>query len=171
MSSGINDETAPTWSIITYHFPKQGKRNPVKVVWYDGGKKPDPTLAKQKSLPGNGSILIGSKDSLYIPMYWGKGTFLSGATEADHNDVPETIEKPADFNRHHYLEWIDACKGGKPAWSNFAYAGPLTEAMLLGLVALRSGKKIEWDAKKMRVKNAPEANRFIHSEYRNGWTL
>mgnify|MGYP002822133190 CR=1 FL=1 len=171
VSSGINDETAPKWSIITYHFPQQGKRKPVKVIWYDGGKKPDPALAEQKSLPGNGSILIGSKDSLYIPMYWGKGTFLSGATEADFKNVPETIEKPTDFNRHHYLEWIDACKGGKPAWSNFDYAGPMTEAMLLGLVALRSGKKIEWDPKKMRVKNAPEANRYIHSEYRKGWVL
>ena len=97
VSSGINDETAPKWSIITYHFPQQGKRKPVKVVWYDGGKKPDSALARQKSLPGNGSILIGSKDSLYIPMYWGKGTFLSGATEADFKNVPETIEKPADF--------------------------------------------------------------------------
>ncbi|MBL4640968.1 MAG: hypothetical protein JKX86_04040 [Verrucomicrobiales bacterium] len=171
VSSGINDETAPKWSIITYHFPKLGKRKAVKVTWYDGGKKPDPALARQKELPGNGSILIGSKDSLYIPIYWGKGTFLSGATVADHKDVPETIEKPADFNRHHYLEWIGACKGGKPAWSSFDYAGPMTEAMLLGLVALRSGKKIEWDAKKMRVKNVPEANRFIHSEYRKGWVL
>ena len=127
VSSGINDETAPKWSIITYHFPKLGKRKAVKVTWYDGGKKPDPALARQKELPGNGSILIGSKDSLYIPMYWGKGTFLSGATVADHKDVPETIEKPADFNRHHYLEWIGACKGGKPAWSSFDYAGPMTD--------------------------------------------
>ncbi|MEE2942977.1 MAG: gfo/Idh/MocA family oxidoreductase, partial [Verrucomicrobiota bacterium] len=171
VSSGINSETAPKWSIITYHFPKQGKRNPVKVVWYDGGKKPDPSLAKQKSLPGNGSILIGSKDSLYIPMYWGKGTFLSGATEADHKNVPETIEKPTDFNRHHYLEWIDACKGGRPAWSNFDYAGPMTEAMLLGLVALRTGEKIEWDAKKMQVTNLPKANQLVRHKYRKGWML
>ncbi len=170
-SSDNNPETAPKWSVITYHFPKQGKRKPVKVVWYDGGKKPDPALAGQKSLPGNGSILIGSKDSLYIPMYWGKGTFLSGATAADHKDVPEKFEKPKDFNRHHYLEWIDACKGGQPAWSNFDYAGPMTEAMLLGLVALRTGEKIEWDAKKMRVTNLPEANELVRHEYRKGWVL
>ena len=171
ISSGINSETAPKWSIITYYFPQDGKRKPVKVVWYDGGKKPDPALAKQTSLPGNGSLLIGSKDSLYIPMYWGKGSFLSGATEDDHKDVPETFEKPTDFNRHHYLEWIEACKGGKPAWSNFDYSGPMTEAMLLGLVALRSGKKIEWDAKKMHVTNVPQANEFINPEYRKGWVL
>ena len=164
-SSDNNPETAPKWSIITYHFPQQGKRKPVKVVWYDGGKKPDPALARQKSLPGNGSILIGSKDSLYIPMYWGKGTFLSGATEADHKDVPETIEKPNEFNRHHYLEWIDAW-GGQPAWSNFDYAGPMTE-LLLGLVALRTGEKIEWTPK-MRVINLPEANK-LRREYRKGW--
>ena len=171
VSSGINSETAPKWSIITYYFPQDGKRKPVKVVWYDGGKKPDPALAKQTSLPGNGSILIGSKDSLYIPMYWGKGSFLSGATENDHKDVPEIFEKPKDFNRHHYLEWIEACKGGKPAWSNFDYSGPMTEAMLLGLVALRSGRKIKWDAKKMHVTNFPDANELINPEYRKGWLL
>ena len=104
-------------------------------------------------------------------MYWGKGTFFSGATAADHKDVPEKFEKPKDFNRHHYLEWIDACKGGQPAWSNFDYAGPMTEAMLLGLVALRTGEKIEWDAKKMRVINLPEANKLVRREYRKGWVL
>ena len=104
-------------------------------------------------------------------MYWGKGTFLSGAIEVDHKNVPETIEKPTDFIRHHYLEWIDACKGGRPAWSNFDYAGPMTEAMLLGLVALRTGEKIEWDAKKMQVTNLPKANQLVRHEYRKGWIL
>ncbi|MFL2911562.1 MAG: hypothetical protein ACJZ70_13640 [Limisphaerales bacterium] len=60
---------------------------------------------------------------------------------------------------------------GKPAWSNFDYSGPMTEAMLLGLVALRSGKKIKWDAKKMHVTNVPDANELINPEYRKGWLL
>jgi hypothetical protein len=68
------------------------------------------------------------------------------------------------------LEWIAACKGGPPAYSNFGYAGPLTEAVLLGNVALRVGKKIEWDGADLKVRNAPEAARFIRREYRKGWS-
>ena len=57
------------------------------------------------------------------------------------------------------------------AASNFDYAGPLAEAVLLGNVAVRAGKKIEWDAAKMKVTNVPEANRYIRRDYRKGWEL
>lgn len=70
-------------------------------------------------------------------------------------------------------EWVRAIKEGKPeiAMSNFDYAGMLTEAILLGNVAMRSGKKLEWDGPSMRFTNQPEANQFLHKEYRKGWTL
>jgi len=71
----------------------------------------------------------------------------------------------------HYAEWIAACKGGDPAGSNFNYAGPLTEMVPLGNVALRAGRKIEWDAWALRVRNVPEGARFIRRDYRTGWTL
>ena len=71
----------------------------------------------------------------------------------------------------HYDEWLIACRGGTPAMSNFDYASRLTETVLLGNVAIRSGKKIEWDAEKMTVTNAPEAQRFVKREYRKGWSL
>ena len=170
-SSPVNNETAPKWSIVKYLFPKNKKRGPVKLVWYDGGKKPDPALAKEKMLPANGSIIIGTKDTLYVPMYWGPGRFLSGRKMEDFKDVAEFLPKPKDFGRHHYQEWIDACKGGKPAYSNFDYAGPMTESVLLANVALRAGGKIEWDAKKMRVTNNKEANQFVRHQYRKGWKL
>lgn len=172
-SSGVNAETAPSWSIITYEFPAQGGRGPVKLVWHDGGKKPDPALAKLKELPGNGSIVVGSKDTLYVPSYWGRGSFVSGAKMEDFKDIPETLPRhpqgASDNDAAHHLEWIAACKGEGKALSNFDYAGPMTEAVLLGNVALRAGKRILWDSKNLKVTNAPEANQYVRTEYRKGW--
>ncbi|MFP6618592.1 MAG: Gfo/Idh/MocA family oxidoreductase [Pirellulaceae bacterium] len=169
--SGVNQESAPKWSIITLHFPQRGERAPVKLVWYDGGKKPSTDLVKGRKLPANGSIFVGTKDTLYIPHYWGGGEFLSGAKTADFKQVEEFLVKPADFNSHHYQEWITACKGGKPALSNFDYAGPMTESILLGNVALRTGATIHWDAKSMKITNLPGANQYIQHHYRAGWKL
>jgi len=167
----VNHESAPKWSIITLQFPQRGERPPVKLVWYDGGKKPSADLVKGRQLPANGSIFVGSKDTLYIPNAWGAGEFLSGAKTADFKQIAEDLVKPSNFNNHHYQEWIDACKGGKPALSNFDYAGPMTEAVLLGNVALRAGETIHWDAKNMRITNVSEANQYIHHRYRAGWRL
>lgn len=172
-SSGLNPETAPKWSVITYAFPQQGKRGPVKLVWYDGGKKPEASLAKQKELPGNGCIMIGSKDTLYVPSYWGKGSFVSGGTMEDHKNIAATLPRAADPTQdndalHHY-EWIAACKGEGKALSHFDYAGPMTESVLLGNVALRAGQRIEWSAKRLKVTNSSDANQFIRTKYRKGW--
>jgi len=71
----------------------------------------------------------------------------------------------------HHVEWIEACKGGAPAVSNFDVAGPLTEMILLGCIALRVGRKLEWDGENMVVTNEPEANRWVTREYRQGWEL
>jgi hypothetical protein len=73
----------------------------------------------------------------------------------------------------HFREWVAACKGGRPAFSNFDHAGPLTEMVLLGNLAIRAGagKRVEWDGANMKCTNAPGLNRFVRREYRPGWTL
>ena len=71
----------------------------------------------------------------------------------------------------HHQEWVDAIRGGKPALCAFDYAGPLAETVLLGNVAYKVGKKLEWDAAALKAKNCPEADRFLRKEYRKGWTL
>jgi hypothetical protein len=82
--------------------------------------------------------------------------------------VPKTMERSPG----HYEEWVAACKGGPQAVSNFDYAGPMTETVLLGVLALRApGRRLEWDSQSMKVKNAPELNEFVHTDYRPGWTL
>jgi len=170
-SSGSNEETAPAWSVVTLDFPSRGARGPVKFTWYDGGKKPPADLVKAKELPQNGAILVGDKDTLFVPGIWGAGKFVSGAKAEDFKDVPEKLPKHQDWERRHYQEWIEACKGGPPAYSNFDYAAPMTEALLVGNLAVRLGKRIEWDSTALKAKNAPEADPLIKPEYRKGWSL
>jgi len=173
--SGVSPETAPAWSVIRTHFPALAGRPPVTLTWYDGGKKPDPALVKLDQLPANGCILIGSRDTLYVPLYWGRGSFVSGARMEDFSHVAEILprlpgaEKDHDAAHHH--EWIAACKGQGRTLSDFDYAGPMTEAVLLGNVALRAGTRIEWDAAMMRVKNNHRAQAFIKRSFRKGWEL
>ena len=171
MSSEVSSESAPKWSVVTYEFPELRGRAPVKLTWYDGAKKPSPELVKQTGLPGNGMIFIGDKDTLYVPSYWGTGSFLSGAAVDDFKNIPQSLPRLPDFDKNHYQEWINACKGGPKALSNFDYSGPMTEAVLLGNVAIRAGQRIEWNAEQLKVTNLPEANRLIQAVCREGWSL
>jgi predicted dehydrogenase len=172
-SSGVSAESAPKWSIVTYAFPGPDGRAPRKLVWYDGGKRPPARLAKQTSLSRNGCIMVGTRDTLYVPSFWGRGSFRSGATMEDYKSVPQTLARfpgaAQDHDAAHRLEWLAACKGEGKALAGFDYAGPMTEAVLLGNVALRAGQAIEWNASELKVTNAPEANAFIRREYRQGF--
>ncbi len=89
-----------------------------------------------------------------------------------------TPPKVLERSPGHYQEWINACKGGKPAGSNFDHAGPLAEAVLLGNVALRAALKrkltrtrLHWDSKNFKFTNMPEANQYLQRNYREGWSL
>ncbi len=162
-------ETGPQWSIIRYDFPARGSQPPVRLTWYDGGKKPDPALADGEEIPGNGSLLIGDKGKLFVPETYGaKYVLLPRENFADYKTPAIKYSRP----KSHYMEWIEACKGNGPSMSNFIdYAGKLTEVVLVGNVALRVGKKIEWDGPNMKATNCPEADPFIKPEYRDGWGI
>jgi hypothetical protein len=97
---------------------------------------------------------------------------FEGYKEPDKS-LPRLGAGDGNSDDNHKKEWIAACKAEKPSMAlcNFEHAGLLTEAVLLGNVAIRAGKKIEWDGPAMKVVNAPEANVFLHREYRKGWTL
>ena len=174
-SSGVNEETAPSFSVITYVFAGRDGGPEQKLVWYDGGKKPPADLVKGRKLPSNGIILAGEKDTLFVPSYWGGGAFLSGAQMDDLKEVPQLFPRlegaEQENDEPHHLEWLAACKGGPEPLSSFAHSGPMTEAVLLGNVALRLGRKIEWDAKALKVKGAPEADRYLRREPRAGWEV
>ncbi|MCA9413770.1 MAG: Gfo/Idh/MocA family oxidoreductase, partial [Candidatus Omnitrophica bacterium] len=160
-----NPEIAPASMSVTYEYGQRGDLPPVRLSWYQGVDKPK--IWKDGDIPqwGNGVLFIGEKGMLL-------------ADYSNHKLLPE--DKFADFtppepwipkSLGHHAEWIHACKTGDPTTCHFEYAGMLTEANHLGNVAYRTGKKIEWDSKEMRVTNAPEAERFVRREYREGWTL
>jgi predicted dehydrogenase len=166
-SSEIKPHSAPSWSVIRYEFPARGEKPPVTMTWYDGGKRPDPALVGEKKLPDNGSILVGDKGTLYVPETYGAKTEWLPKEEFAAMDK---VEMTIPYSPGHYAEWVEACKGGPPAWSNLAdYGGLLTEAVLIGNLALRVGKKIEWDGPAMRSTNCPEAEAFVRTEPREGW--
>ncbi len=168
-TSGIHRETFPAWSILRLEFPARGPLPPVTMHWYDGGKRPSADLIGASEVAKNGAILVGEQGTMYS-IEW---------TGADWHLLPE--DKFRDYrppepslprSPGHHAEWIAACKGGQAAFCNFVdFAAPLTEVMLLGNLALRTGQKIEWDAQAMRAKGHPQADELIRREYRKGWDV
>lgn len=166
----LNFETFPIAAIITYQFPARGKLPPVTMTWYDGGLLP-PTpieMPAGQRLPGNGVLYVGSKGKMYHSSHGGMPQLLPGSLMEAAKAVPKTMDRSPG----HYDEWYQACKGGKRPVANFDYSGPMTETALLGVLSLRSpGTRLEWDSENMKVKNAPDLNQYVHTEYRKGWVL
>ena len=92
---------------------------------------------------------------------------LPDARMKEFKPPPKSLPRSAGNNR----EWLEACKGGPPGGANFEFEGPITEAVLLGNLALRAGKKLSWDAPGMKVTNVTEAQRYVRDEYRQGWEV
>lgn len=165
-TSGHNRDSFPAWSIVTYEFGARGNRAPLKLYWYDGGKKPPAELGTGVEFGGNGSLIVCEKGTLYAPNeYGGDPRLLSG------DPIPDTeyVESPG-----HMAEFARAIKEGIPADSNFpGYSGPLSETVLLGNLAIwADGPRLEWDSKRMQVKGgSKEYDPLIRPTYRPGWTL
>jgi predicted dehydrogenase len=159
-------ETAAVWLIVHYEFPARGELPPVKLTWYDGGKRP-PHFAEVK-LPqwGDGTLFVGEKGMLLAD--YGRHVLLPEDKFRGFQRPKPTI--PDSLG--HHREWIEAIKTGGTTTCNFDYAGALTEAVLLGNVSYRLGNKpLTWDAKNLKAVNEPEAERFIQHHYRRGWNL
>lgn len=167
VSSGHNKDSYPKWSVITFEFPANDWRPGLKFVWYDGGKRADKELLNGKDPSGSGCVIVGDKAKLFSPNDYGAAFELWGA------DMPKDIQ----FKKSpgHFKEWVEAIKGGDTPMSNFPdYAGPLTETILLGNLAVWAadkgeGKKILWDAKNLKVTNAPEVDFIVKTGYPNGY--
>ena len=144
---------------------------PVTLTWYDGGKKPPPSLVGQplvgQPLVANGMLLVGERGNLYALDDFGSSYKLLpqarfAGIKLDSGPMPEVA---------HHREWIAACKEGTPTMANFDFAAVLTEAVLLGNVALRAGQKITWDAASQKALDCPQADQYLRREYRAGWSL
>lgn len=173
-STRVNEETYPLASMVTYHFPKRGDMDPVKLVWYDGGMRParPEALEQGRKMGATGTMLVGDKGIIMTDE--SRFRIIPESREKEYGDPPKKLKRSIG----HYNEWIEACKGGEPGGSNFDWAGPLTEVVLLGNVALRlqmreelTTKRLLWDPEKLQFKNSDHANQFIKTAYREGWKL
>ena len=169
-STHIHSETAPLASLVTYHFPARGELPPVRMVWYDGGIKPPrpEELEPHEEWPVDGVLYVGDRGKIMHKSHGGKPTLLPMSRMNDFQRPDETLPR---IKGSHEQNWIDACKGGAPACSNFNYSGPLTEVVLLGNLAIRTEGHLLWDGPNMRVTNNEAANQFVRREYRQGWRL
>ncbi len=168
---GVDPYIAPPGGLYTYQFGPRGKMPALKCTWYEGGLRP-PTpdgldADDQLGADGNGALFVGDKGLLTCPGWGGDPRLLPGSKQDSYKRPAKTLPR----SKGHHRDWLDACKGGLPASSNFEYGAVLTEIGLLGLVAMRMRKKIYWDAKAMKFTNAPEADKYLKESYRPGWEV
>ena len=161
----ISKESAPLGSIVRYHFAATNDRPSVEMTWWDGGmlpRRPDELEPERKMEGRDGMLYIGEKGKIM-----------------DHRLIPESkmeeYGKPPKVlprSPGHHREWVNACKGGEPAGSNFVdHAGLLAEVVLLGTAAIRTQGRLYWDPENMRFTNNDQANQYLRSPYREGWSL
>jgi len=164
----VYSETFPHSSIVTWDFPARGARPPVRLHWYDGGLRPPrpPEMAPGRELGVDGLLFAGDKGTL-LSGFSGGIQFLSPEQEKSLDPPPKSLPRTSG----HYMEWVDACKGGPPANCNFEFAAPITEIALVGVIAQRTGKYLVWDAANMRFTNDASANQWLTPAYRTGWSL
>ncbi len=168
----VNGETYPSSSKLTYEFPARGEGFPaVKLHWYDGENK----LERPEELPDGkplgdndgGTLFVGTKGKALCGTYSNGPKLLPFERMDDYEHAKVKVRRSSG----HHREWVEACKANDPeaCASNFDYAGPLTEVVLLGNIAIRTGEAIEWDAKARKITNNEAANALLAREYREGW--
>jgi predicted dehydrogenase len=167
------DDCPPLWNIIQLHYPARGKMPPVKMLFYDGKKLPPAELFQGEKIEDNGALMVGTEGSLYCRTWHGGQNagdmhlLLPSKQFADYKPPTSTLPRTPE----HHIEWIRACKGGPKTESDFEYAARLSEGLLVGYLAQRVGKRIEWDSANMKAKGLPEADHFIHPRFRKGWEI
>ncbi len=161
-STRVLPETAPLGAIVTYEFPAREGMPPVRVVWYDGGLRP-PYFAELEGrpMPGEGTLYVGDEGKML------GSNILPAARAKKFDSVAKTLPRRSGT----WGEWFDACRGGEPAGCNFDWAGPLTEFVLLGNIAIRTGKRLAWNGPEGKFTSDASANKFLQEPYRTGWTL
>lgn len=164
----MDEEIGPHASTIRYEFPPRAGQPAMTVTWYDGGlMPPTPEAVGRFPLPRRGVLFLGDKGAIQC----------DGAGGAPRL-FPESLRsRPAPSatlprSRGHHRDWIDACKGGPPASSHFGYGARLTEIVLLGALALRLRRRIEWNGEALSVqRELAEAAAIIRGTYRSGWDV
>jgi predicted dehydrogenase len=169
----------PKWSRIVYEFPELDGRPACKMIWYDGGQMPPAELLKDLPTQANGqhfssgALVIGDQGMFYSPGdYGGESRYTGTIVDGQFTPIRRLDFDDYDRSPGHFVEFAEAIKGGAPAKSNIQeYSGGLTETVLLGNLAVWSGKKVEWDAKNLVATNSNELQQIIKPEYFNGYEV
>ncbi|MBD3174270.1 MAG: gfo/Idh/MocA family oxidoreductase [Armatimonadia bacterium] len=170
--NGATAEAFPNSSITRWNFPAKDGRPAFLQYWYDGGLFPEKPedLPEAEELPNTGNLYIGTEATMVIPGDYGENpSIFADGEPVEIDELPELLPRSPG----HFEEWVAACKGqeGIGPQSNFGYAGPMTETILLGCIAQRVNQPLEWDGDTMRFTNVPEANDYIGGEFRDGWAF
>ncbi|MGE3309321.1 MAG: Gfo/Idh/MocA family protein [Limisphaerales bacterium] len=171
-STPVFPETVPVAAMVHYEFPARGTLPAVKVHWYDGGllpARPDELEGGRPLDAEDGILFVGDKGKMLVGGWGGESPrLIPEALHREFQPPPKTLPRSVG----HHAEWIEACKKGTPTASDFAFAGPLTEAVLLGSIAIRMpGEELRWDSAAMKIPNLPDAEALLHYAYRPGWSL
>ncbi len=157
----VFEETAPLASVVGYDFEARDGMPPVRLIWYDGGLKPPaPRACGQEPLPEEGVLYVGELGTMLGHEILDEQLALKART------IPRTLPRRGGT----WAEWMEACKGGEPAGCHFEWAGLLTESVLLGNIAIRAGKRLEWNAEERRFANSDFANQLVEEKCHNGWS-
>jgi hypothetical protein len=171
-TSERHDETYPRASTVHLDFPARGEMPPVRVTWYDGGRKPRPdAVPSGTKLDDEGLLFVGDKGSILCGFNGNNPRALPEAKKTDSPAPTRTGRRRAGGNAS-VRQWLDACRDlkTKPG-ANFEFSGLVTEALQLGNIAVRTGERLTWDRANLKVTNLAAAERFIRPERRAGWEL
>jgi predicted dehydrogenase len=169
-STELSKETTPAAATYHYVFPRRGKQPPMDLFWYDGGLRPPrpACLEPDRELPlGGGSLIVGDKGAILSEVWSARPRIIPLERMRSYTPPSPTIPR----SKGHHRDWINACKGGPPASSNFEYAARLTEIVLLGGVALRLGETLYYNGPEMTAPSSSAAGPLLRREYRSGWKL
>lgn len=168
----------PDKPAVEFHFPARGKLAPVKLYWQGNGMPPAAVLAPVADVhkEKDGGVLIAGEKGCIYSSHWNTGALIRLEGEPRLTDVlhhPATKDVPQSLPRSkgHAQEWIDACRGEGRTFSDFDIGGKLTEIGLAGVLAIRTGRNLDWEGEKMEARNAPEAARFVRTENRKKWLV
>jgi predicted dehydrogenase len=167
-----NDFSFPTASVVRFKYPARGQRPAVDLVWYEGGIRPptpDELEEDHKDLPSEGMMFVGDKGKILAGFQVESPRLIPESRMRGYTTPPAPQRPSGDHVQPGVLQWVEACRGGAPSPGNFLNAWPISEAVNLYAVALRTGRKLQYNAESMKVTNLPDANRYLSREYRKGW--
>jgi hypothetical protein len=163
-------ETFPAASLVEFHFAPRAQMPPVTIEWFDGELRPErpPELDDSRDLSGEdneGLLFIGDGGKILCGFHGQNPQLLPASRMQSFHPPAKTLPRSPG----HYREFVGACKGGPKPAANFEFSAPIVEALLLGNIAVRTGKLLRWNAAKFAITNAPEAQQFVNPPHRGTW--